>query len=127
MTEWLIAVESDGRVLLPPTDRTNRATHYRVQSTYGDKFELIPMRLYTEDDAMRDEPKEGVATLNRELYDAEEWDSLQYPCPACGKPKDEGCVTADSRRPLEPKAQNKPYHVRCVHKARINLMKGSTS
>lgn len=106
--EWLVAVDEEGRVMLPVLDPLQpAATHYRIsQASYNadpGELRLVPMKVASADD-LRPVPQEdtdvlvdidipGHFTLNERA-------AMSYDCGYCGADAGRGCVAQPSGKLL---------------------------
>lgn len=111
--EHLVAVDSDGRILLPVFENV-RATHYRVQQDHsGGRVILTPMALLTADSLQVD--AKGYREVERKARD-------RYKCPLCEAVKGSPChVKGKPDRLLEDGVLTQ-HHQRPTHRARVDLV-----
>lgn len=130
--EFLVAVDEQGRVMLPHLDPyTPRPTHYRISQVYqrDGTLQLVPMKVATIEDLSPPQP--DAEPSPSEMYTGEELASLEFTCPFCEAPPKKGCRTRTAAaNPLldswSPEMQESHPYARpnLVHAKRLELVKG---
>lgn len=125
--EFLVAVDEQGRVMLPVLDPDAPApTHYRISqppynSEHGE-LRLVPMKVATAEDLrpiLQDDPEAGEDDNLPGRYTLDERAALSVDCPYCGANSGQACFARPSGKTLHD-YEGSPN----VHKDRLRKVVG---